>query len=311
MKVHPYLTGAALAPAPVSETSLEGVPLFARGKVRDIYDLSDHLLLVASDRISAFDVVMNEPIPGKGIVLNTLSAFWFEATAELMANHYVSIDPSDFPPELRPHRDLLEGRAMLVKRAERVDIECVVRGYLAGSAWSEYRKDGTVAGMKLPEGLRESDKLEQPIFTPATKAESGHDINISIEEMRRLVGGDLTDELMQKSIRLYNFAEQRARSRGIILADTKFEFGILNGETIVIDEMFTPDSSRFWPASEYEPGRSQPSFDKQYLRDYLVSVGWNKEPPPPALPAEVIAQTAEKYREAYVRIAEGDGNVAS
>ena len=303
MKVHPYLEGTAPAPAPVVQTNLPDVPLFARGKVRDIYDLGDKLLLVTSDRISAFDVVMNEPIPGKGIVLTTLSAFWFEATAGLLPNHYISIDPADFPPELRPYSAMLEGRAMLVKRAQRVDIECVVRGYLAGSAWSEYSKDGRVAGVVLPRGLRESDKLETPIFTPATKSDSGHDINISIEEMKRLVGAELTETLVRKSIDLYNFAETRARSRGIILADTKFEFGLLDGEAIVIDEVFTPDSSRFWPAAEYAPGGPQPSFDKQYLRDYLVSVGWNKEPPPPTLPAEVVARTAEKYREAFVRIA--------
>lgn len=306
MKVHPYLAGTAPAPEPVIRTNLPGVPLFARGKVREIYDLGDRLLLVASDRISAFDVVMNEPIPGKGIVLTTLSAFWFEATANLLPNHYISVDPAEFPSELRPYSEMLSGRAMLVRRAERIDIECVVRGYLAGSAWAEYQKDGKVAGIELPKGLRESDKLEKPIFTPATKAESGHDINISVEEMKKLVGADLTETLVSKSIALYNFAEQRARAHGIILADTKFEFGLIGGEAILIDEVFTPDSSRFWPADQYEPGRSQPSFDKQYLRDYLVSVGWNKEPPPPTLPAEVIARTGEKYREAYARIA-GEG----
>lgn len=308
MKVHPYLLGEAPAPEPVAQTSLPGITPFARGKVREVYDLGDNLLLVASDRISAFDVVMNQPIPGKGIVLTTLSAFWFEATKELLPSHYVSIDPADFPAELRPFSAMLEGRAMLVKRAKRIDIECVVRGYLAGSAWAEYRRDGAVAGVRLPEGLRESDRLEQPIFTPATKAESGHDVNISVDEMERLVGADLTETLVRKSIDLYTFAEQRARARGIILADTKFEFGILNGEVILIDEVFTPDSSRFWPADGYAPGGPQPSFDKQYLRDYLVSVGWNKEPPPPTLPAEVIAKTAEKYREAYVRIAAPEGS---
>ncbi len=303
MKVHPYLTGTAPAPTPVTRTAMPGIPLFARGKVREIYDLGSRLLLVASDRISAFDVVMNEPIPGKGIVLTTLSAYWFEATADFMPSHYISIDPSDFPAELRAYSELLEGRAMLVKRARRIDIECVVRGYLSGSAWSEYRRDGKVAGVTLPEGLRESDKLERPIFTPATKAASGHDVNISIDEMKKLVGPDLTETLMRKSVELYTFAEERARSRGIILADTKFEFGLLDGKPIVIDEVCTPDSSRFWPASEYAPGGPQPSFDKQYLRDYLVSTGWGKEPPPPALPPEIVARTAEKYREAYTRIA--------
>lgn len=306
MRVHPYLAGAAPAPEPVAQTVLPGIPFFARGKVRDIYDLGEHLLLVASDRISAFDVVMNEPIPGKGIVLTTLSAYWFEETADLLPNHYVSIDPEEFPSELRPHSEQLSGRAMLVKRAQRIDIECVVRGYISGSAWNEYRKDGTVAGARLPEGLRESDKLERPIFTPATKSDSGHDINISIEEMTRLVGADLTETLVRKSIDLYGFAEERARSRGILLADTKFEFGVLDGQVILIDEVFTPDSSRFWPAAEYVPGGPQPSFDKQYLRDYLLSVGWNKEPPPPTLPSEVVARTAEKYREAYTRIAGGE-----
>ncbi len=307
MKVHPYLAGTAPAPTSVVQTNIPGVPLFARGKVREIYDLGDRLLLVTSDRISAFDVVMNDPIPGKGIVLTTVSAFWFEATANLMANHYISIDPAEFPAELRPYSEMLAGRAMLVKRAERVDIECVVRGYLAGSAWSEYRKDGRVAGVALPKGLRESDKLEQPIFTPATKSDSGHDINISVEEMKQQVGTELTETLVQKSIALYNFAEKRARARGIILADTKFEFGLLGGEVIVIDEVFTPDSSRFWPAAEYVPGGPQPSFDKQYLRDYLLSIGWNKEPPPPPLPAEIVAKTGEKYREAYVRIVGTEG----
>lgn len=310
MKVHPYMVGTAPAPSPVVETSLQGVPLLGRGKVREIYDLGDRLLLVASDRISAFDVVMDQPIPGKGIVLTTLSAFWFEATADLLPNHYISVDPADFPVALREYSDLLSGRAMLVKKAQRIDIECVVRGYLAGSAWAEYQRDRTVAGVKLPAGLRESDKLEQPIFTPATKAESGHDINISIEEMKGIVGSELTETLVRKSIDLYNFAERRARARGIILADTKFEFGLIGGEAILIDEIFTPDSSRFWPADQYEPGRSQPSFDKQYLRDYLVSVGWNKEPPPPQLPAEIVNRTAEKYREAYVRIAGGGSDVA-
>lgn len=303
MKVHPYLAGNAPAPTPVTQTTIPSVPLFARGKVREIYDLGERLLLVASDRISAFDVVMKEPIPGKGIVLTTLSAYWFEATADFMPSHYLSIDPADFPTELQPYREVLEGRAMLVKRAQRVDIECVVRGYISGSAWNEYKKNGTVAGMKLPEGLKESDKLPEPIFTPATKAESGHDINISIDEMKKLAGTELTETLIKKSIDLYCFAEERARSRGIILADTKFEFGLLNGKPIVIDEVCTPDSSRFWPASEYKPGGPQPSFDKQYLRDYLQSTGWNKEPPPPTLPSEIIARTAEKYKEAFTRIA--------
>ncbi len=302
MRVHPYLTGQAPAPTPVAQTLLPGLPLFARGKVREIYDLGDRLLLVASDRISAFDVVMNEPIPGKGIVLTTLSAYWFEATAGFMPSHYISIDPADFPAGLRPYSDLLDGRAMLVKKAERVDVECVVRGYISGSAWAEYINSGTVAGMQMPEGLRESAKFPQPIFTPATKSSSGHDINISIEEMSKLLGAELTQTLVRKSIDLYSFAEKRARARGIILADTKFEFGLLDGKPILIDEVCTPDSSRFWPADQYRPGGAQPSFDKQYLRDYLLSTGWNREPPPPTLPSEIITRTAEKYREAFTRI---------
>ena len=303
MKVHPYLAGLAPAPEPVAQTVLPGASFFARGKVRDIYDLGEQLLLVASDRISAFDVVMGQPIPGKGIVLTTLSAYWFEASADLLPNHYLSIDPADFPASLRRYAGQLDGRAMLVKRAERIDIECVVRGYLSGSAWVEYTKDGRVAGLRLPEGLRESDKLDRPIFTPATKSDSGHDINISIEEMKARIGSKPTDELVRKSVDLYVFAEERARSRGIMLADTKFEFGILDGRVILIDEALTPDSSRFWPADGYAPGGPQPSFDKQYLRDYLLAIGWTKEPPPPVLPADVVQKTAEKYREAFVRIA--------
>ncbi|HEY8477817.1 MAG TPA: phosphoribosylaminoimidazolesuccinocarboxamide synthase, partial [Chloroflexota bacterium] len=270
--------------------------------VRDIYDLGDHLLLVASDRISAFDVVLDQPIPGKGLVLTALSEFWFETTRHIVPNHLVATDLDALPAALRPFHDRLYGRSMLVRKARRIDIECVVRGYLAGSAWSEYRKTGRVAGEPMPAGLRESDHLPEPIFTPATKAASGHDENITVAEMRRLVGDALTDQLREISLALYRFAEAYARERGIIIADTKFEFGLLDGQIILIDEVLTPDSSRFWPVSEYEPGRSQPSFDKQYVRDYLSSTGWNHEPPPPPLPIEVVQRTSEKYREAYRRL---------
>jgi phosphoribosylaminoimidazole-succinocarboxamide synthase len=257
---------------------------------------------VASDRISAFDVVLDQPIPGKGLVLTALSEFWFETTRHIVPNHLVATDLDALPTALRPFHDRLYGRSMLVRKARRIDIECVVRGYLAGSAWSEYRKTGRVAGEPMPAGLRESDRLPEPIFTPATKAASGHDENITVAEMRRLVGDALTDQLREISLALYRFAEAYARERGIIIADTKFEFGLLDGQIILIDEVLTPDSSRFWPVSEYEPGRSQPSFDKQYVRDYLSSTGWNHEPPPPPLPIEVVQRTSEKYREAYRRL---------
>lgn len=278
------------------------LPLFARGKVRDIYDLGEHLLMVTTDRISAFDVVMDRPIPGKGIVLTGLSTFWFGLTRHIVPNHLVSVDPADFPAEVRDYREQLEGRAMLVKKARRVDVECVVRGYLAGSAWAEYQEHGTVAGEPFPPGLLESQKLPRPLFTPATKADTGHDENISVARMAEMVGAELTSRLQGLSIGLYTFAEEHARRRGIIVADTKFEFGLLDGQVILIDEVLTPDSSRFWPADGYQPGSPQPSFDKQYLRDYLVSVGWNKEPPPPPLPDQVVAMTAAKYREAFFRL---------
>ena len=298
-----YPRGDAPPPPPVASVDLPGVPLFSRGKVREMYDLGDRLLMVASDRISAFDVVMQEPVPGKGMVLTALSEFWFHATRHLIPNHLISADMADLPPELARFAPVLEGRTLIVRKARRIDIECVVRGYLAGSAWAEYRRAGTMAGEPLPPGLVESQKLPEPLFTPATKAETGHDENITIGRMRDLIGSDLTSRLQEASLRLYEFAEAHARQRGIILADTKFEFGLIDGEVVLIDELLTPDSSRFWPADTYRPGEAQPSFDKQYLRDYLESTGWNKEPPPPPLPPEVIQKTAEKYREAYVRLA--------
>jgi phosphoribosylaminoimidazole-succinocarboxamide synthase len=299
---HFWLTPGGAAPPTLIESRLEGIPLLSRGKVREMYDLGDTLLMVASDRVSAFDVVMDEPIPGKGVVLNALSEFWFRQTAEVVANHLVSVAVGDYPPQLQPFAEQLAGRSMLVRRAERIDFECVVRGYLAGSAWAEYRRHGTMAGEPLDNGLIESQKLPKPLFTPATKAASGHDENITTARMAESIGADLTHRLAEISLALYEFGERLAAERGLILADTKFEFGLLDGEVIVIDELLTPDSSRYWPADSFEPGRPQPSFDKQYLRDYLESTGWNKEPPPPTLPDEVVQVTSEKYREAYLKL---------
>jgi len=304
VRLHPFLKAGALPPPPAIRVDLAGLPLFSRGKVREMYDLGEYLLMVASDRLSAFDVVLEEPIPGKGIVLSSLSAFWFRKLGCYVANHFVSDDPADWRPEIQPHGEQLRGRAMLVRRCKRIDVECVVRGYLAGSGWAEYRQQGTLAGLPLPFGLVEADKLPEPVFTPATKAEEGHDQNISIEEMANLVGQDLTRALEAKSLQLYSLAEEHARARGIILADTKFEFGLLEGEIVQIDESLTPDSSRFWPADRYRPGSSPPSFDKQPVRDYLAASGWDKRPPPPPLPAQVVRDTSERYREAFLRLAE-------
>jgi len=284
---------------PLLKIELPGVPLFRSGKVRDTFDLGDRLLMVSSDRISAFDVIMPNGIPDKGRVLTQLSNFWFARTTNLVRNHLLATDPADYPAELQAHANVLRGRSVLVRKAERVDIECVVRGYLAGSAWVEYRRAGTVCGQPLPPGLVESAQLPEPIFTPATKAEVGHDLNISKEQMAEMVGGDLTAELERLSVMLYTSAAEYARARGIIIADTKFEFGILDGAPILIDEALTPDSSRFWEADRYEPGRPQDSLDKQPLRDWLLAQGWNREPPAPALPSEVVERIATKYRSAY------------
>ena len=284
----------------ISQTDFRGLKLRARGKVRDIYDLGDRLLIVATDRLSAFDVVLPTPIPDKGRVLTQLSLFWFEKLRGVIPNHVIT--GQDFSGELAAYAGSLKGRAMVVRRTEPVPIECVVRGYLSGSGWKDYQKTGAVCGVPLPAGLRESDKLPEPIFTPSTKATSGHDENISFEETVTRIGRGLAEKLRDTSIRLYSQAAQHAANRGIIMADTKFEFGQAGGELIWIDEALTPDSSRFWPASEYAPGKAQPSFDKQYVRDYLEHIGWNKQPPGPSLPAEVVAATREKYREAYQRI---------
>jgi phosphoribosylaminoimidazole-succinocarboxamide synthase len=282
-------------------TNLERLPLIHRGKVRETYEVDDrHLLLVATDRLSAFDVVFDQPIPDKGAVLTRLSAWWFEQLAQLGRSHFVSADPSDLPEEARSPE--LAPRSMLVRRAVRVDAECVVRGYLAGSGWAEYRRDGTVCGHRLPDGLREADRLPEPIFTPSTKAEVGHDENITRAQLGELVGDDLARQLEDRSIALYLAGARRAEAVGLILADTKFEFGWIDGELAVIDEVLTPDSSRFWDAGHYAPGSSPQSFDKQFVRDFVSASGWNKEPPAPVLPDEVIAGTRERYVAAYERL---------
>jgi phosphoribosylaminoimidazole-succinocarboxamide synthase len=282
-------------------TDLERLPLVHRGKVRETYQVDDrHLLLVATDRLSAFDVVFDQPIPDKGAVLTRLSAWWFEQLAQLGRSHFVSADPADLPEEARTPE--MASRSMLVRRAERVDAECVVRGYLAGSGWAEYGRTGEVCGHPLPSGLREADRLPEPIFTPSTKAEVGHDENISRSQLAGLVGADLARKLEERSIALYLEGARRAEAVGLILADTKFEFGWIDGELAVIDEVLTPDSSRFWDAAHYAPGSSPQSFDKQFVRDFVANSGWNKEPPAPTLPDEVIAGTRDRYVAAYERL---------
>ena len=299
-----------MSPPPIFETTLRGATLLNRGKVRDLYAVDDHLLIVATDRISAYDVVLDSVIPDKGKVLTQLSAFWFARTGHIVPNHLVSTDPASYPAALRDQHELLAGRSMLVRRTKPVLIECVARGYLSGSGWKEYRETGRVCGIELPSGLRESDRLPELIFTPATKAETGHDINISESEAADLVGRDLVTRLRDVTLALYAHGAAHAESCGIIVADTKFEFGLVpkdpngdpgdDGESfILIDEALTPDSSRFWPADRYTPGGPQPSFDKQYVRDHLDAVGWNRQPPAPTLPAAVVDGTRAKYREAY------------
>ena len=271
----------------------------ARGKVRDVYRLGDRLLIVATDRISAFDYILGTGIPEKGKVLTQISLFWFDFLRDLTPNHLITADVDAYPAELKAHRDQLEDRSMLVHRAEMIDIECVARGYLSGSGWKEYKASGTVCGIKLPPGLRESDKLPEPIFTPATKAVTGHDENISFEAMADHVGQELAEKLRTKTLEIYTAAAKYAETKGILIADTKFEFGFVNGQLTLADEVLTPDSSRFWPAGQYRPGGAQPSFDKQYVRDYLESIHWNKQPPAPVLPAEVAVGTSAKYKDAY------------
>jgi phosphoribosylaminoimidazole-succinocarboxamide synthase len=288
---------------PLVTSSLPGLPLAGRGKVRDIYDLDDRLLIVATDRISAFDVVMPNPIPGKGRVLTEMSTFWFGTMADIIGNHVISTDPADYPEACRPYREVLAGRSMLVKKARPLPVECIIRGYLSGSGWKDYRRNGTVSGIRLPAGLKESSRLPEPIFTPSTKAPEGeHDLAITKEETERLIGGELTTRVIAASIAIYNRAAALALDRGIIIADTKMEFGIYNGELIIIDELLTPDSSRFWPRDGYAEGRGQSSFDKQFLRDYLLSIPWDQRPPAPELPGDIISKTAEKYEEALKRL---------
>jgi len=282
----------------ISETNFPKLKLRGRGKVRDIYELDDGLLLiVATDRLSAFDVVLPTPIPDKGRVLTQLSVFWFDYLEDVVKNHLIA--SKFFPPELSPYADELRGRAMLVRKTEPILVECVVRGYLSGSGWKEYRESGSVSGVRLPAGLVESDRLPQPIFTPSTKAAIGHDENISFDRVVSEIGRPLAERLREVSLTLYRRAAEHAMARGIIIADTKFEFGTLGNDLVWIDEALTPDSSRFWPADRYEPGKAQPSFDKQYVRDYLERIAWNKQPPAPVLPPDVVAGTQEKYREAY------------
>lgn len=281
------------------QTDLPGLTMLRRGKVRDLYAYGDELLIVATDRISAFDVVLPTPIPWKGAVLTQLSRFWFGMMRDLVPNHLVSADAGEFPPDLQRHREVLDLRSMLAVQAEMFPIECVARGYLAGSGWTEYRESGTVCGIPLPPGLRECDRLPEPVFTPATKAESGHDLNISYAEAARMIGEDQASRLRDLTLAIYARAAEYALSRGIIIADVKFEFGVYNGEIILCDEVLTPDSSRFWPRDRYEPGKSQPSFDKQYVRDYLEEIRFNKQPPAPELPPRVVEGTMAKYLEAY------------
>ena len=285
----------------VTETNLP-LKIFKKGKVRDVYEANNKLLLIVTDRISAFDYVLHEPIPNKGICLTQISKFWFDYFKDTIPSHVVTSDISDFPSDLQNHKDILSGRSMLVKKANVIPIECIVRGYISGSAWKSYQKDGTVCGIKLPSGLKESDKFDEPLFTPSTKAESGHDINISYEKMIELIGDEDAKKIKELSLKIYKEGAKYALEKGIIIADTKFEFGKIGDEIILVDEILTPDSSRFWPADLYVPGKSQPSFDKQYVRDYLSSTGWNKNSDPPHLPDEVVSETQNKYQEAYEKI---------
>ncbi|MFC1751849.1 phosphoribosylaminoimidazolesuccinocarboxamide synthase [Thermoproteota archaeon] len=281
----------------VTDITIPGLKLFKKGKVRSLFDLGETLLIVASDRVSAFDYILPDGIPGKGAVLTTVSEFWFNYTKECVANHLISTNIGDFPTEVQAYADVLEGRSMLVKKTQLIEVECVVRGYLAGSGWKEYQRSGTVCGEALPKGLQLASKLPHNIFTPATKAAEGHDENISFQQMCDLIGTELSEKIKMISFKLYEKGREYAESKGIILADTKFEFGLLSGELILIDELMTPDSSRFWGGQDYMPGISPPSFDKQIIRDYLENSGWNKQPPVPHLPKDIIAKASAKYKE--------------
>jgi phosphoribosylaminoimidazole-succinocarboxamide synthase len=277
-------------------TDLPGIPLFRRGKVRDVYDLGEKLLVISTDRISCFDVVLPTCIPHKGEILTRISLFWFDYTKDIVQNHLISADIDDYPANLKQYESILKGRSMLVKKARPLPVECIVRGYLSGSGWKEYQKSQSVCGVKLPAGLKESSKLPEPIFTPSTKEEVGHDINVSQEHVEGKLGKGVTEELARLSIALYKKASTFAESKGIIIADTKFEFGMYDGKIMLIDEILTPDSSRFWPKDKFEPGRSQPSFDKQFVRDYLETLDWDKTPPGPELPLDITERTSAKYR---------------
>lgn len=286
----------------VLKTEITEFPLLARGKVRDIYDLDDKLLIVATDRISAFDNVLGNGIPRRGKILTQMSIYWFNFVSDQVGNHLVAHKVKDFPEPLHKHEAVLDERTMLVHKAKRIDVECVVRGYLAGSGWKEYQKEGSICGIPLPAGLKESDKLPEPIFTPSTKADSGHDENVSFETVVGMVGQETAEKLRDVSLGIYSKARDYADTKGIIIADTKFEFGTVDGKMILIDELFSPDSSRFWPKNDYEPGRSQQSFDKQFVRDYLEGIEWNKEPPVPVLPPDIVGKTLDRYKEAYERL---------
>lgn len=293
----------------IGDVELQGFPLFKKGKVRNVFDLGDKLLVVATDRISAFDFILPSLIPYKGKVLTQLSRFWFDFAALICPNHLIATEIADFPAALRPYAEVLEKRSMLVRKTQVVPIECVVRGYLAGSGWKEYKTAGKICGIKIPEGLLESDRLEEPIFTPSTKAEEGHDLNISLKEMQKIVGGDLARKIKKVSLELYQRASLHALSKGIIIADTKFEFGLAGDDLVLVDEIFTPDSSRFWPLRTYARGKSQPSLDKQFVRDYLETTGWDKQSAPPVLPPGIIEKTSQKYREIY-RLLTGKNDLA-
>ena len=287
---------------PLIQAELPGIKLFKRGKVRDVFDLGDKLLIVATDRISAFDSVIPTPIPDKGRILNMLSLFWFDHTKNIIDNHIVTADVKKYPQELQKYADILDKRSVIGRKAKLIEIECVVRGYLSGSAWAEYQEKGSVSGINLPKGLKESSKLPVPIFTPSTKASSGHDINISEVEMRELIGDKTTSVMKKATLEVYKAACRHAESKGIIIADTKFEFGRIDGDIIMIDEMLTPDSSRFWPMDSYREGGPQKSYDKQFVRDYLLSIKWDKNPPAPPLTDDVVKKTREKYLEAYTKL---------
>ncbi|MDO8724363.1 MAG: phosphoribosylaminoimidazolesuccinocarboxamide synthase [Syntrophales bacterium] len=285
------------------ETAFPGLKPAVRGKVRDTYEVEGRLLIVTTDRISAFDVIMPNPIAGKGKILNSMSAFWFRKMEGIINNHLISTDPLTYPEVCRPYLEMLEGRSMLVKKAKPLPVECIVRGYLSGSGWKDYCGSKTVSGINLPEGLRESDRLPEPVFTPSTKAEAGeHDLSITMADMENMIGAELARRVVEISIAVYNRAQKIADEAEIIIADTKMEFGMIDGELILIDELLTPDSSRFWPKDDYEPGRPQKSFDKQFLRDYLLSINWNQEPPAPDLPPDIIEKTGGKYAEALRRL---------